>query len=124
MDDSPTFPQIREMLGSCPPWFVRDYCYVAKVLEVSLEHDADAQFRCGMCDHTLPCHGDGPVWVYRCVTCDCKGMPVYVRFHMPQVVCPTHGTMHADVVWMRDPERWRFERIEYVEDDPFYGTVH
>jgi hypothetical protein len=125
MDDSPIFQGIRQMLGSAPPWFIHGYCYLASdasILEVSLAHETDAQFRCAMCDRTLPCQGDGPEWVYRCVTC--VGPRVYVRFRMPQVSCPIHGTVHADVQWMRDPERWLFDRIVYADEDPCYGTIH
>lgn len=96
MRDTDLYGQI---LGLQAPWLVEhvDLDVSKGRVDIRLEHEPAARWRCPQCQRELACrdHADERVWRHL----DTCQFGTYVHARIPRVDCPEHGVMQVSVPW-------------------------
>ena len=96
MRDTDLYGQI---LGLQTPWSVKDVDLdVSKGrVDIWLQHEPGARWRCAQCERELPCrdHAEERVWRHL----DTCQFGTYVHARVPRVDCPEHGVAQVSVPW-------------------------
>ena len=103
MKDTQLYQQI---LGLTDPWFVKNVELKMddQRVDIFVEHQADATFRCPVCDKACAVydHADARVWRHL----DSCQLKTFLHARVPRVSCPEHGVRNAKLPWAETRSRF------------------
>lgn len=113
MQDTHLYQQI---LGLTDPWFVQevDLDVASQRATVTVEHRADATWRCPHCDQPAPLYDHGPMRTWRHLdTCQFQ---THLQARPPRVECVEHGVCNVQLPWAEPNGRFTLLMERFVID--------